>query len=112
MAELRHDFRRYYGCSYDDVQVEEKIDLIRMLPDGSRYVAGTDPERAWSEERHRFADVIDAISPVAWALAYDREKVPEPPKVVRPKDMLARAEASRRAARARAELESGTWEEI
>lgn len=90
----------------------EAIDLIRMLPDGSRYVVRTDPERSWGEARQRTADVVDAISHLTWAIAYDHDKMAEPPRVTRPRDMMARVRAMRAAAQAKAELESGTWEEM
>lgn len=112
LPELRHDFRRYYGCRYDDVPNEEAVDLVRMLPDGSRYVASRWPERSWPPERHRAADLLDAVKEIAWALVYDREKVPSPPTVVRPADAVARQRDAARAARARRAVESESWEEM
>jgi hypothetical protein len=32
VSELRHDFRHYYHVSFDEVETEEAIDLIKMLP--------------------------------------------------------------------------------
>ena len=112
LRELRHDFRHYYGCRYDDVPTDEAIDLIRSLPDGSRWVARTDPLRAWSAERHREADLLDAVSVLVWRFALDKETVPEPPKVVRPRDMAARMREAANNRRVRQELESGGWEEM
>ena len=112
MAELRHDFRHYYGCSYDAVPTREALDLIDMLPDGSKWVAKTYPLRAWSPERQRYADVLDAIYELTWGLIYNREVVPQPPRVVRPADELARREAAERKERIRRQLESDIWEEV
>ncbi len=77
------------------------------------WAAATNPVRSWGAERHRAADVLDAIAVVAWALgAYDRDKCPEPPRVVRPRDVEARRAARAKSKAARARLESGGWEEI
>jgi hypothetical protein len=90
----------------------EAIDLIGMLPDGSRWVAATHPERSWTPERQLVADVLDAIAPISWALALDREKVPEPIMVTRPRDLIERMRARERAQEAKRKLESETWEEM
>lgn len=112
MRELRHDFRAVYRLRYEDVPTAEAIDLIKTLPPGSMYVAATDPLRAWSESRHHAADVVDALSVVAWTLgAYD-ETVTEPPRVTRPRDVLARELERARRDRATATLEDGGWEEM
>ena len=97
---------------YEDVGNAEAIDLIQTLPQGSLYVAATDPLRAWSAERHGVADVVDALSVVAWALgAYD-PSVTEPPRVTRPRDLMERALAHERKEMARASIEHGEWEEL
>lgn len=97
---------------YEDVPTDEAIDLIHMLPDGSRWVARRFPLREWDAQRHRFADVLDAIKELTWALAYDREKVPDPPTVTRPRDVLARAVERERARSVRERLEQTGWEEL
>ncbi len=112
MRELRHDFRHYYRVAYDDVPTGEAIDLIETLPDGSLYAAATDFLRSWGPEQNRHADMLDAIHELTWALAIDHESMPEPPKVVRPKDVMARVESFAAAKRARSVLESGDWEEM
>ena len=95
MRNLRHDFRRCYGCSFDEVPPDECADLMDTLPDGSLYVASHDPARSWSEQRHLAADIRDTI------LEY----------VVRPKHMVAQEKAAKQAARARAAMEQTEWEE-
>ena len=61
LRELRHDFRAYYHCRYDDVDPDEAVDLIATLPQGSLYRASLDPHLAWSDERHDLADIKDLI---------------------------------------------------
>lgn len=112
VAELRHDFRRYYGCSYDDVPEDEAVDLIEMLPDGSRYVAARYPLRVWGDERNMNADILDAIKELTWFFFYDRAKAPSPPRVIRPRDAAKIAAESRRAAKSRKIIESDGWEEM
>ncbi|MBR3318769.1 MAG: hypothetical protein IKG21_13215 [Atopobiaceae bacterium] len=112
MRELRHDFRTCYHVAYDDVPVAEAIDLIRSLPDGSLYVAATEPERAWSELKQRTADVVDAIWLLVWANSMDHEKMPEPQRVTRPKDVAARQRQRERQRRAREVLENTEWVEV
>ena len=90
----------------------EAVDLVRMLPDGSRWVARVNPLRSWGEERHRCADLVDAIKELTWGLLYDRDRVPTPPTVVRPRDVAAREAGSRRAAMARRSVEAQGWEEM
>lgn len=83
-----------------------------MLPDGSRYVAQTDFARSWSAERHRSADVINAIAHLEWMLACDHEILPEAPRVTRPRDLMARVVNRENMKRVRETLESGGWEEM
>ena len=85
---------------YEDVDVDEAIDLIATLPDGSLYVAATNPARSWSERRTLAADVVDAVMWLTWALAMDHEKVTEPPKIIRPVDTLRIAAKEQRRKRA------------
>lgn len=112
MRELRHDFRRIYHVAYDAVPTDEAIDLIKTLPDGSAYVSATDLGRSWGAERHRHADLLDAIRELTWALAIDHEAIPEPPTVMRPKDVLARMEAAARREEVSKRLKEAEWEEM
>ncbi len=91
---------------------DEAVDLIEGLPDGSHYVARRYPLRAWPQERHRNADVLDAIKELTWFFAYDRAKMPNPPTVLRPRDVAARIADSRRASESRKAVESDGWEEM
>lgn len=82
------------------------------LPDGSLYVAATDYARSWSDERHMCADVLDAIVFLTWAMTYDHEQVPDPPRTTRPADVVARRRQRERQRRAREILENSTWVEV
>lgn len=96
MRELRHDFRRYYGASYDDVPTDEAIDLVLTLPPGSKYMSALDPRLSWSEARTLVADIIDRLYSMQWSqggISGD-----EPPHVVRPHELQEReAEREKRA---------------
>lgn len=107
MRNLRHDFRRCYGCSFDEVPPDECADLMDTLPDGSLYVASHDLARSWSEQRHLAADIRDTILECVFAM----RGIEDAPYVVRPKHMVAQAKAAKQAARARAAMEQTEWEE-
>lgn len=47
-----------------------------------------------------------------WYLALDKSKAPEPPSVVRPRDVIARRREAESNRRIRAALESDGWEEV
>ena len=102
---LRHDFRAVYGCSYDEVPVEEAIDLIRTLPDGCEYVASVDPARSWTGMRHAIADIEDILY-----RAYFTSK-DGPPHVIRPAEMVEMQRKKQRARSVRRQLEDTEWEE-
>ena len=97
---------------YDDVPTDEAIDLVESLPDGSAWAARTDPLRSWSAERHRDADLLDAVEVLVWYVALDKARTPDPPRVVRPIDRLRRAMEAERARAAREEIGSDGWEEM
>lgn len=92
MRELRADFRAVYHCSYDEVTIEEAIDLIGELPDGSRYLAAIDPRRAWTLSERRLADIQDRIAALTQMLS-DKGTTEGAPKVSRPWDELVRRTA-------------------
>lgn len=90
---MRHDFRIIYGCSYDEVDIEEAIDLIKTLPDGSFYIARMQPERSWTQEQHLVADIRDTL----WHIAYAQIGIEDYPRVLRPADIQANIEARKKA---------------
>lgn len=92
-----------YNVRYEDVEVDEAIDLILTLPKGSAYVSVTCPERSWTVEQESMADLIDAL---AFMLrGWDKY-------VRRPSDVAAQHRAVERARRARAVIERTNWEEV
>lgn len=104
--------------AYEDVPVAEAVDLISTLPDGSRTASALSTSRAWSPEKQRAADVIDAM----WAVATwqaggvtQRQAMERAPHAVRPwereQGMREAAEARRRAAAVRERIENTKWEE-
>lgn len=109
MPLLRHDFRRVYGCSYDEVPIDEAIDLIATLPDGSRYVSAVDPARSWPRWRHAIADLQDE----EWAIVAALRGVPadKAPRVMRPADAARQMVALDKARKARKRIEETEWEE-
>ena len=107
LRELRHDFRHYYHVGYDEVDVEEAVDLALTLPPGSLYVARTRPELSWSEARETAADIRDDMA----ALAYALRGAADPPKVVRPRDVVELRRAAERSREARRRIEETAWEE-
>lgn len=106
VRELRHDFRAYYGCRYDDVEADEALDLIATLPDGSLYVSKRNPSRSWTPQREAVACLQDTLLEIACAQAGIKD---EPPRVTRPRDVVARRSARRKAAAVRERIASTSW---
>jgi hypothetical protein len=107
---LRHDFRAIYGCSYDEVPVEEAIDLINTLPDGSLYVSSKYPARSWTKEQHSMADLRDQIYAISYGLCgIPANKIPH---VMRPAEQIANAHARLKSSEARKRIEETKWEEV
>ena len=64
-AELRADFRRYYGCSYSEVERSspaEAADLAFLLPRGSSLLTAIDPAYAWTRAEVLLATVANVIA--------------------------------------------------
>ena len=64
-AELRADFRRYYGCSYSEVEPlspAEAADLAFLLPRGSALLSAIDPAFSWTRAEVLLATVANAIA--------------------------------------------------
>lgn len=110
MRELRHDFRAYYGASYDDVPAGEAVDLILSLPPGSAYKAAASPALAWSDAKHWMADVMDLLLIVNWRLMGCPVEL-KPAPVERPGDAELRIRAREKAREAREKIEGTEWEE-
>lgn len=115
--ELRCDFRRYYGCSFDEVEVGECLDLVDGLPDGSLYVRAVYPARAWSERRVLATEIRQTLLDVFEA----GHGVPEDKRtrIPRPWDELVREANEKRlereleqAEKAREYIENQKWEAV
>lgn len=110
VRELRHDFRSAYRVAYEEVPVDEAIDLILTLPRGSLWRSAQLEFGEWDEARENAADVVDAI----WALISllsSAHTTEGSPTVTRPGDLRERKAALERARRARERIEGTTWEE-
>ena len=111
VRELRHDFRMYYHVRYEEVDVDEAIDLVLTLPLGSKWRAKRDPGAEWTLDQYRLADLVDVTNLLVWQLSRNADEW-EPPRIDRPGD-AAKREAHRKNAReAREKLENTKWEEV
>jgi hypothetical protein len=109
MRELRHDFRVYYHCCYDECAIDEACDLVSMLPDGAAYIRATDFKRSWTDEQNRQADLFDQLWVIASAMR--GADVTKAPKVTRPTDVAARLQASKKKRSVSDRINNGKWEE-
>lgn len=86
-AQLRADFRQYYGCSFDKTikeSVVEAADLAMMLPRGSRTFTAIDPEFAWEQEHYLLANIANSVALLVWAQTKDGQKNRNRPKPITP----------------------------
>lgn len=86
-AQLRADFRQYYGCSFDYVYNEsviEAADLTFMLPRGSRTFKAIDPETAWEQSHYLLARIANELMQIGWMLSEDGQKKRNRPKPIMP----------------------------
>lgn len=106
---LRHDFRRFYGCSYDELETEEAIDLIITLPSNSRWRAARSTHDLWTSEQYRHADVMDMLNVINWRLAGCPSDY-QPTPIERPLDKIINEHKRVSAKRAKEIIENTTWE--
>lgn len=111
VRELRHDFRSAYHVAYEEVPVDEAIDLILTLPRGSLWRSAQLEFGEWDEARENAADVVDAIWKLI-ALLSSARSTEAAPSVTRPSDLRARKAARERAASVRERIGSTRWEEV
>ena len=86
-AQLRADFRQYYGVSFDEAlktSVVESADLAYMLPRGSRTFTAIDPEYAWEQEHYLLANMAHTLDLLLWAQTKDGQKGRNKPKPITP----------------------------
>lgn len=96
--------------AYEDVPLDEAIDLVLTLPRGSLWRSAQVEFGEWDDAREGVADVVDAI----WALIslMSTARTTEgAPRVARPSDMRDRKAARKRAASVRERIENTTWTE-
>lgn len=89
--------------AYEEVGVEEAIDLIETLPHGSMYVSKLHPQFSWSKEREAIADLQDTILRFMYG---------DGARVVRPTDVIAQRKAAAKAERTRETIEKTQWVEV
>lgn len=104
-----------YGCSYDETATDEALDLIAMLPDGSRYLAALSPLKAWTNSECRLADIVDGLSALTQMLS-DKRTTENAPKVKRPWDeyvkRVNRTVQRLKAASIRNRIEKTKWVDV
>ena len=86
-AELRADFRQYYGVSFDEsleASVIETSDLAAMLPRGSRTFTAINPEYAWEQHHYLLANIANSLQFLVWAKTKDGQKNRNRPKTIKP----------------------------
>ncbi len=110
VRELRHDFRHWYHVSYDEVPLDEALDLARMLPDGSAYKSALDPHRAWTNEEHLLADICDQVSRMIQI--YATRTTENAHLHGRPGDREAQVQDIKRARDVRRKIKQTKWREV
>ena len=111
VRELRHDFRMYYHVRYEEVDVDEAIDLVLTLPLGSKWRAKRDPDAEWTIDQYRLADLVDVTNLLVWQLSPNNKEW-EPKSLDRPGDAARREAHINKARDARRRLEETKWEEV
>ncbi len=110
VRELRHDFRRYYSTSYDEVPTGEAVDLIATLPRGSLYRSSLVDFGEMTDEDERAADLIDEMRRIEQFMATGSTE--GAPTVTRPRHLRAAAAEAKRAKEARKRIDETEWEEV
>jgi hypothetical protein len=86
-AELTADFQRFYGLNFDDVgrgiDPARAVELVEMLPAGSRYGAAVNPESEWSDAEYLAASMEYSLRVLAWQQTKDGAKGRNQPKRVK-----------------------------
>lgn len=86
-AELRADFRHYYGVSFDEmltVSVIETADMAALLPRGSRTFTAINPEYSWEQSHYLLANIANSLQLLVWAQTKDGQKNRNRPKPIMP----------------------------
>lgn len=114
MRELRHDFRAYYHCCYDEVEPDEAIDLIATLPPGSLWRAALDPHNALAEGTELSLQLVETVRAIASALMGGEElaKRADVFRYPRPWDRADQGAARAKAQAAAERLNNGKWRDV
>lgn len=91
--------------------VDEAIDLIRMLPQGSLWRGARWPEMSWSTEQHDLADIKDLLKLWIWSNGVYGPDLESPPRTVRPAHIVDLGRAKHESRRVKEILTSTQWEE-
>lgn len=97
--------------------IDECLDLVSGLPDGSMFVSASAPSRSWSERRQLANDIMDTMSDIWQARCgvepHERQRRPRPwdEELAKARDAAARAEYERAEA-ARNYIGNTKWESI
>lgn len=97
--------------SYDDIEIDEAIDLIHALPWGSLFMAKKSPHYAWNDTQNVLADIHDAIWALVWMNSTEAT-TKGAPRIVRPWEIDERKRAKEKSKQAKYVLENTVWEEI
>lgn len=97
--------------------MDECLDLVRGLPDGSAYVSAVAPSRSWTERRQLATDVMDLIMDVWQARcgvdSHARTRLPRPWDAQLAKERARKAKAEyEQAEAARETIENTKWEAV
>ena len=96
---------------YEEVDVDEAIDLVLTLPLGSRWRAKRDPDAEWTLDQYRLADLVDVTNLLVWQLSGNADEW-EPQRTPRPGDAARREAHLKKARDVKRKLETTTWEEV
>lgn len=110
MRELRHDFRRYYGCPYDEVEPDEALDLIATLPRGCLFRSSQIEFGELSDEDERAFDIADEVK--RFMQLYATGSTEGALLATRPQHLRARKAAAERAGAAKRRIEEIEWKEV
>ncbi len=87
-AELRADFRQFYGVGLGELgrslPVSEAADLAACLPAGSRCAAPEGQAWGWDDTRWLLARIEYGLRVLAWHNTEDGRKGRNPPRMVAP----------------------------
>lgn len=106
MQAIRHDFRHYYHVAYEDVPLDEAVDLLLELGPGTRYRAALSPMDAWSVDRELLAQAVDKLD---LRLLQASGNLDKHVRVTRPIDAYLRKQEAARRESVRNTIKNTKW---